>query len=75
MWVAFGGKKYNFLAMIFILTKMQVSFVYHICFGLLNIGALLQKDAIFGQMLSILHIDIETGKAEPIVTLPSYGKN
>ena len=36
---------------------------------------LLQKDAILGQMLSILHIDIETGKAEPIVTLLSYGKN
>ena len=43
LWVAFGGKKCNFLANIFNLRKMQISSVYHNYLGLLNIGDLLQK--------------------------------
>ena len=42
LWVSLDRRKRSFLAKIFILRKMQVSFVYHICLGLLNCGALLQ---------------------------------
>jgi hypothetical protein len=38
--------QHTFLAKIFILRKMQVSFVYHICLGPFNLGASLQVSSV-----------------------------
>jgi hypothetical protein len=66
-----GGWKCRFLANIFILRKMQISSVYHNYFGLLNIGALLQRSVFLGPTAHIQDME----KAGLTLTLHSLFDN
>jgi hypothetical protein len=67
-WVKSHGIDHSYLANIFILTKMQVSSVYHNHSRLLNFGASLQLLKLLAEQVRPQHVDMK--KAEPFLTPP-----